>query len=168
MDDYYPGKKHPSIQFVTGVRDVPRVCVKAKLITGIYILQVNRVAFNQNEISLTCLLCGEEDETIEHFILQCSALSDVRQSLLQEVRDIYLNLFHKQPDGIGCLLQFILDGGAILKDITRNSTEWILRKLADFCVRDSMPKDIKDCHWYQNVKRGSIGARKVAFRDSGA
>ena len=36
VDDYYPGKIHPSIQSVTGVRDVPRVCVKAKLITGAF------------------------------------------------------------------------------------------------------------------------------------
>ena len=122
VDDYYPGKKHPSIQSINGVRDVPRVYVKAKVFTGTYILQVNRVAFNQNEISPTCLLCGEEDETIKHFILQFSALSDIRQSLLQEMRDIYLNLFHKQP-AVGCLLQFILDGDAILKDITRNQKQ---------------------------------------------
>ena len=51
VDDYYPGKIHPSIQSVTGVRDVPRVCVKAKLITGAYILQENRVAFNQTKIA---------------------------------------------------------------------------------------------------------------------
>ena len=49
--------------------------VKVKLITGTYILQVNKVTFNQNEISPLCLLCQENDKTTEHFILHCSALS---------------------------------------------------------------------------------------------
>lgn len=122
VHDFWPGKKHPSIQAVTGMRDVPRVCVKAKLITGTYILQVNRVAFNQNEISPTCLLCGEDDETVEHFILQCSALADVRQSLLQQVRDTYHNLFHEQL-GPESLLQFILDSGMMFEDVPKKQKQ---------------------------------------------
>ena len=112
-DEYYPGKKHPSVQSVTGVRDVPRVGVKAKLITGTYILQVNRASFNQNEISRTCLLCQQEDETTEHFILHCTALSAVRQSMLKSMEDMYVDIFNHQPD-LEDLLQFILDSSALL------------------------------------------------------
>ena len=112
-DEYYPGKKHPSVQSVTGVRDVPRVGVKAKLITGTYILQVNRASFNQNEINRTCLLCQQEDETTEHFILHCTALSAARQSVLKSMEDMYVDIFNHQPD-LEDLLQFILDSGALL------------------------------------------------------
>ena len=49
---------------------VPKVIVKTKLLTGTYILQVNRAAFNQNEASPLCLLCQENNETAEHSLLQ--------------------------------------------------------------------------------------------------
>ena len=114
VDHYFPGKKHPCIQAVSGTRDVPRVSVKAKLLTGTYILQVNRVAFNQNEVSPLCLLCQENDETTEHFLLQCPVLSCVRQPLLTRVVELYAGLFQEQPDSPS-LLQFILDGSAVFQ-----------------------------------------------------
>ena len=107
------GKKHLSVQSVSGVRDIPRVGVKVKLVTGTYILQVNRATFNQNEISPISLLCQEDDETTEFFILRCSALSAVRQPLLKCVEDMYIHLFHQQPES-ECLMQFVLDSGAML------------------------------------------------------
>ena len=114
VDHYFPWRKHPCIQAVSGMRDVPRVSVKAKLLTGTYILQVNRVAFNQNEVSPLCLLCHENDETTEHFLLQCPVLSCVRQPLLTRVVELYTGLFQEQPNSPS-LLQFILDGCAVFQ-----------------------------------------------------
>ena len=38
-----------------------------------HILQVNRAAFNQNEVDPTCLVRMEEPETVDHFRVKCSA-----------------------------------------------------------------------------------------------
>ena len=32
-----------------------------------------------------CLLCGECDETTQHFLLECKALSDVRQPIMHDI-----------------------------------------------------------------------------------
>ena len=56
--------------------------VKLKIITGTYILQVNRSTFNQDEIDPTCLMCKEEPETADHFLIRCSVLVDVRKPIV--------------------------------------------------------------------------------------
>ena len=81
-ESYRPGVRPTVIQDPNGVKDVPRIHTKLKLLTGSYVLQVNREAFNQNQISPTCLLCKKEDETKEHFILRCEALESTRQPIL--------------------------------------------------------------------------------------
>ena len=92
------------------MRDALRVNTKVKLVTGTYILQSNRSTFNQNELSPLCLLCREDDETIEHFLLHCPVLDSARRVLLNDLVSIYENLYHEQPDA-SRLLQFILDCG---------------------------------------------------------
>ena len=42
--EYWPGRKHPLIQHMNGLRDTPRVHTRLKLITGNYILQNNRAS----------------------------------------------------------------------------------------------------------------------------
>ena len=64
--------------------------MKLRLASGSYILQSNRAAFNQNEVKPTCLLCGEEDETLEHFLLRCNSLETVRQSILGDLCHVLL------------------------------------------------------------------------------
>ena len=73
--------------------------------------------FNQNELSPLCLLCREDDETIEHFLLHCPVLDSVRRVLLNDLVNIYENLYHEQPDA-SRLLQFILDCGLVKYDDT--------------------------------------------------
>ena len=67
-DEYWPGRKHPLIQQVNGPRDIPRVSTRLKLVTGSYVTQSSRIAFNQAPIDATCMLCGQDPETIEHVI----------------------------------------------------------------------------------------------------
>ena len=122
MEDYQPGKRHPSIQYVNGMRDALRVSTKVKLLTGTYILQSNRSTFNQNELSPLCLLCREDDETIEHFLLHCPVLDSVRRVLLNDLVNIYENLYHEQPDA-SRLLQFILDCGLVMSDDTEQLSQ---------------------------------------------
>ena len=66
-------------------RDANRVRVKLKLAAGTYIIQTNRAAFNQNDDKLTCLLCNDGDETLEHFLLFCKSLETVRKPILGDL-----------------------------------------------------------------------------------
>ena len=53
--------------------DSKRAQLKCKLLTGTYILQGNRAAFNQYTVDSTCKLCSAASETRQHFIAECSA-----------------------------------------------------------------------------------------------
>ena len=77
---------------------------------------------NQNELSPLCLLCREDDETIEHFLLHCPVLDSVRRVLLNDLVNIYENLYHEQPDA-SRLLQFILDCGLVKYDDTEQLSQ---------------------------------------------
>ena len=57
----------------------------APVVTGTYILQVYRSAFNQNEIDPTCIMCMEEPETVDHFLVKCSALAGVKQPIMDSI-----------------------------------------------------------------------------------
>ena len=53
--------------------DNKRAQLNCKILTGIYILQGNRAAFNQYTVDATCKLCLAAPETWQHFIAECSA-----------------------------------------------------------------------------------------------
>ena len=103
MNIYYqPGKLHPSLTIpFDSVRSCNRLPIKLKLLTGTYILQVNRVAFNQNEVDPTCRLCQTNKETLEHFILTCPMLESIRAvcfpEIAQEVKRMFCLDFHVLP-----------------------------------------------------------------------
>ena len=52
---------------------------------GSYILQTNRQKFNNSQINPTCLLCQRNNETLEHYILDCPALNSVRLPILNRI-----------------------------------------------------------------------------------
>ena len=109
---YTCGRRHPLLQDVRNQQEIPRIRLKLKVVTGTYILQVNRSSFNQNRIDPTCLMCGNGDENTEHFILECEALSHIRVPILKEIRDICDSLYPVSDKNI--LLQIILDSQKIL------------------------------------------------------
>ena len=108
VDSYWPGKKHPLIQNVGCVSDAPRVHTKLKLVTGVYVLQVNRACFNQNNIDATCQHCHQADETVAHFLLDCPVLESVKRPVLETICNIEYKLVqcHAERDHT---LQLILD-----------------------------------------------------------
>jgi hypothetical protein len=78
----YPGKIHPLLSInCKSSRDVNRIPTKLKLLTGTYILQNNRAKYKNYTIDPTCLLCDSEAETPAHFILNCPALSSIRNPI---------------------------------------------------------------------------------------
>jgi hypothetical protein len=40
---------------------------------------------HKNELNALCLLCEKDGETIEHFILDCEQLKEVREPIIQEI-----------------------------------------------------------------------------------
>ncbi len=86
--NYEIGKLHPTLESVTSsARDVARLPIKLKIMTGTYHLQSTKAAFNQNKVNPTCLLCNKEAEDTEHFLLNCIALDETRQKYLESLRD---------------------------------------------------------------------------------
>jgi hypothetical protein len=56
--NYSNGKAHAALVSVqTSARDIERLPVKLRLMTGTYYLQSDKAAFNQNRIDPTCLVC---------------------------------------------------------------------------------------------------------------
>ena len=114
-DQYYPGRTHWLLQNSEIACDIPSIHVKLKLVTGKYILQVNRSAVNQNEIDQTCRMCKEEPETIEHFMKRCSALEEVRQSILKRILQCAEYLMRSPIDSEN-LVQLLLDSAGVFPD----------------------------------------------------
>ena len=144
VSGYWPGKKHPLIQNIGCVSDVPRVHTKLKLVTGTYILQVNRVRFNQNENDATCQICHQAEETLEHFILYCTVLEPARRPAPDAILRIAYELLD-HPLERDQLLQLILDSSFFFSgsDATLRQTSY--RDL-DMQTRRLCPSLHTDCH----------------------
>ncbi|KAK3102011.1 hypothetical protein FSP39_008101 [Pinctada imbricata] len=67
---------------------VSKAGIKAKLLTGTYLLQSNVAKFQQKSETATCKLCGRQDETVEHFILICEAIEPQRKPFMEKFRKI--------------------------------------------------------------------------------
>ncbi|KAH3790352.1 hypothetical protein DPMN_168550 [Dreissena polymorpha] len=68
--------------------EVWRAELKARLLTGTYILQCNTARFNRSDVSATFKLWNMGYETREHLLLTCKAHTDVRSegmNMLQQI-----------------------------------------------------------------------------------
>ena len=88
--------------------DVPRVYTKLKLVIAVYVLQVNRACFNQNNTDDTCQLCHQADETVAHFLLDSPVLKSVRRQVVEVIHNIGCKLV-QCPVERDHRLQLILD-----------------------------------------------------------
>ncbi|MCG8045488.1 MAG: reverse transcriptase family protein, partial [Candidatus Thiodiazotropha endolucinida] len=117
VGEYGYGRRHMLIQSPDDVRDIPRIQEKLRMATGTYILQVNRVAFNQSEVSPLCLLCGKDDENLQHFILECDSLAGVREPIMNNIDEACASANLIDVVNNPCLkLQLILDHTAITQN----------------------------------------------------
>jgi hypothetical protein len=83
---YTPGKCHPIVNTNTMyVREISRIPTKLKIVTGSYVLQVDRVKFRQNVERGICELCGEAEENLTHFLLICKCLEFVRKPIIKDL-----------------------------------------------------------------------------------
>jgi hypothetical protein len=67
------------------IQDIRRIPTRLKIVTGTYILQTNRAVYSKHLISATCNLCRNADETLQHFVLCCEALHDIREPLINRI-----------------------------------------------------------------------------------
>ena len=82
------GTLHPVWSTVNNsITDNKRAQLKCKLLTGVYILQDNRAAFNQYTVDATCKLCHTAAETRKHFLTECSAYTSEREIYSEKLRN---------------------------------------------------------------------------------
>ena len=71
---------------------------KTRLLTGTYLLQSNQAAFNQHQVDATCPLCKTDPEDRRHMILQCSALSKIRDKYLPRCVNLIPEFYYVSCD----------------------------------------------------------------------
>ena len=97
---------------------IKKAGMKAMLMTGTYVLQSNRAKFNQYSVNPTCLLCGEDPEDLEHFLLKCRALTVIRDPFIEKticLLNDYLGIREQQDitRDLNLFVAFILDCTAV-------------------------------------------------------
>ena len=157
-EDYMPGGKHWLIQHTREVREVTRLKTKLKLVTGSYVLQVNRACFNLNQVNRSCMICNTDDETTEHFLLTCDALVETRRPMLDRLVSLADNFLQSTQDSLQMSTQFILDCSKIIDSSASSEYQSQLRDLERQPVSQLayvmlyIPNAIKDFHSSINGK----------------
>ena len=116
IDDLSTTKCHPVWSTVrANCFDVQRSHVKAKLLTDTYLLQSHVAKFKKVDDDI-CKLCKSEAEDRGHFLIQCTALVEVREIWLTKIKDLITN-----QNGNEVWEEIISDRDTILKVILDNS-----------------------------------------------
>ena len=106
------GEHHPVWPMDAPSYGILAASYRAKMLAGSYILQSTRARYNQHEVDPTCPLCNAAVEDPPHFLLECTALSGVRDPLIQKRLVPLANDCEIQiPEGRFERCQFILNGG---------------------------------------------------------
>ena len=71
--------------------DVKRGITKARMLTGVYMLQTTQTRFNRYEVEQICPLCRLAAEDLQHMLLRCQALSEVRSHLFSSIRQLLIS-----------------------------------------------------------------------------
>ena len=80
------GKVHPLAKSTTyNIRDISRIPIRLKIVTGNYILQSDKAAFSKKSTSPICLLCTKSEETTTHFLIVCEKLEETRTPILNKI-----------------------------------------------------------------------------------
>ena len=112
---------------------IKKAGMKARLMTGTYVLQSNRAKFNQYSVNPTCLLCGEDPEDLEHFLLKCRALTVIRDPFMEKticLLNDYLGIKEQQniTRDLNLLVALILDCTAVDLNLCETQRDDFLSK----------------------------------------
>ena len=126
------GKSHHVWSTVRkSIHDSRRAQLKSKLLTGTYILQGNRAAFNQYQVNSICKLCSAAPETRQHFISECAFLQTERSNYTDQLlKNPALNHTHSsQVNDPEFLTQLTLDASAVIEIEQCDGDNWRLLEL---------------------------------------
>jgi hypothetical protein len=105
-----PGDTHNIwISASTDSISIKKACVKARLVTGVYVLQKDRSKLYGSRVKPECVLCKDGDEDRNHFILKCRTLDNVRTVFMTKLKNIFIKIGHVWLYTRELLLQLILD-----------------------------------------------------------
>ena len=68
---------------------IMKACIKAKLLSGTYILQQSQSKFKKGHVSATCLMCNDGVEDTPHFLVKCSSLEQIRQPFINKISRLF-------------------------------------------------------------------------------
>ena len=85
------GKSHVTWSSVgSNTTDVKRGITKTRMLTGVYMLQSTKSRFNQYKVEQICSLCSLATEDLQHMLLRCLALSEIRGLPLPSIRSLLI------------------------------------------------------------------------------
>ncbi|CAC5388057.1 unnamed protein product [Mytilus coruscus] len=85
-----PNKPHHVWNVKTTPNDLNylKAIIKARVMTGTYILQADKYKFTHYNVEATCQLCCSGNEDVIHFLTTCPILSTTREKYFSEIREI--------------------------------------------------------------------------------
>ena len=112
---------------------IKKAGIKARLMTGTYVLQSVRAKFNQYNVDPTCLLCGENPEDHEHFLLRCRSLAESRDPFIETIKSVLSQYLGDEVQQCICrdselLVALILDCTAVELNLRETQREDFLSK----------------------------------------
>ena len=128
---------------------IKKAGIKARLMTGTYVLQSVRAKFNQYSVDPTCLLCGENPEDHGHFLLRCRFIKTIKSVLSQYLGDEVQQCICRNSE---VLVALILDCTAVESNLRETQREDFLSKFesvarglcyALYCKRTRLLKELK-------------------------
>ena len=83
FEDFKVGKPHHIWKCASlDTLQVKKAGVRANLLAGTYKLQLAVSKFQGGSVSTTCRICHSAEEDLQHFILECTSLTDTREQFL--------------------------------------------------------------------------------------
>ena len=72
---------------IYSIEETRKAAIRAKLLTGTYILQATQKKFGKSTTSI-CFLCGLEEEDVAHFITRCPELRETRDTWTPKINNL--------------------------------------------------------------------------------
>ena len=115
----------------SSIHDSRGTQLKCRLLTGTYILQGNRAAFNQYQVDPTCRLCSLSPETRQHFVSECFFLSPERSAFIEKLlkNPALQHIPRSQFQDPELLTQLTLDAPVLLDEEKVDKDSWGLLEL---------------------------------------
>ncbi|CAG2256994.1 unnamed protein product [Mytilus edulis] len=137
------GTVHPVWESASqSLLDVRKSMIKARMLTGTYLVQADKYKFSQYKINATCLLCQREDEDLTHVLTFCPALREIRMKYFLPLKILVTNiigckgweqLFNNNQNIVALLLDFSVFHN--LQNLSKTQKMNVESLTRDFCYK---------------------------------